>query len=142
MELVQIGDWELLVDIPKTKAFYEQMDVQNDILHWLNYIEISSFIDLEIQAFFDSFGIDIVKPSNLSCHPVEDGSKMMYTGSYHLYGERLKGELDGWDLIVGDYCFSITTEMEAVPERMNGNITEISFEVVLPWMLPLPISSM
>ena len=141
MEIVQIGDWKLCVDVPKTKAFYARMDIQNDRLPWLNYIELGSFIELEVQAFFDLFGIDLLKPSQLSCHPVEGGSNMMYTGSYHLYGECLQGEMDGWDLIIGNYCFSLTEEMEAMPGEASGNMTEISFEVVLPWMLELPITS-
>lgn len=141
MEQVHIGEWILLVDVPKTKSFYARMSYQNESSPWLNYIEVSSFADEEVQAFFNLLGVDMLKPSQLSYYPVEEGTRMMYTGSYYLYGEQLAGELDGWDMMIGDFCFSLTQEMEAVPEEMSGKIVEISFEAVLPWMLALPISS-
>ncbi len=141
MEHVQIGEWKLFVDVPKTKALYAQVNYRNEAMPWLNYIQVSSFADIEVQAFFDLLGIDMLKPSDLSYHAVEDGTMMMYTGSYHLYGKHLEGELDGWDIVAGDYCFSMTQEMEAVPDGMTGEIVEISFEAVLPWILELPISS-
>jgi hypothetical protein len=141
VERVQAGGWKLFVDVPKTKAFYAQMNYQSEVMPWLNYIQVSGFADMKVQTFFDLFGIDILKPSQLSYHTVENGSMMMYTGSYHLYGERLEGELDGWDIAEGGYCFSMTRQMEAVPDGMTGEIVEISFEAVLPWVLELPISA-
>ncbi|MGM9950440.1 MAG: hypothetical protein ACI33P_09930 [Lysinibacillus sp.] len=141
MEQVHTGGWTLSVDVPKTKALYEGVKHRNEISPWLNYIEMSSFADMEVQAFFDLLGIEMSKPSQLFYHQVEGGSMLMYTGSYHLYGDLVEGEIDGWDVIIGGYCLSLTQDMEAVPAGMSGNIVEISFEVVLPWMLELPIPS-
>ena len=64
---------------------------------------------------------------------------MMYTGSYHLCGEIVEGEMDGWDLIIAGHCFSLTQEHDAIPQEMSGDILEISFEVVLPWILDMSI---
>lgn len=141
MEQIHIGEWTLSVDVLKTKALYEGLAHRNEIIPWLNYIEVSSFADMEVHAFFDLLGIEMQKPSQLSYHEVEGGSMLMYTGSYHLYGDLVEGEIDGWDVVIGGYCFSLTQDMEAVPAGMSGNIVEISFEVVLPWVLGLPIPS-
>ena len=47
--------------------------------------------------------------------------------------------MDGWDLIIAGHCFSLTQEHNAIPQEMSGNILEISFEVVLPWILDMSI---
>ena len=141
MEQIQIRGWTLSVDVPKTKALYKKVEHRNEMAAWLNYIEVSGFVDMEVHAFFDLLGVEMLKPSQLSYLEVEEGSMLMYTGSYHLYGDLIEGEIDGWDAVIGNYCFSLTQEMEAVPAGMSGNIVEISFEAVLPWVLELPIPS-
>ena len=141
MEQMHIGEWTLSVDVPKTKALYGKLQHRNEIATWLNYIEASGFAGMEVHTFFDLLGVEMQKPSRLSCHEVEGCSMLMYTGSYHLYGDLVEGEIDGWDVIIDGYCFSLTQDMEAVPAGMAGDIIEISFEVVLPWMLELPIPS-
>ena len=139
MKKFQIAEWTLLIDILKTKDVYEKIKFRNDIVEWLNYMEACSFKDSRVLAFFDNLGIDILKPSHLSYYPVEEGTMMMYTGSYHLCGEIVEGEMDGWDLIIAGHCFSLTQEHDAIPQEMSGNILEISFEVILPWILDMPI---
>ncbi len=135
----QVEEWTLLIDIPKTKDVYEKIKYRNDTVEWLNYMEVCSFKDPQVLAFFNNLGIDILKPSQLSYYPVEEGTMMMYTGSYHLCGEIVEGEMDGWDLIIAGHCFSLTDEHDAIPQEMSGNILEISFEVVLPWILDMSI---
>ena len=139
MKQFQVAEWTLLLDIPKTKDVYTKIKYRNDSAEWLNYMEVCSFKDPQVLAFFEQIGIDILKPSQLSFYPVEEGNMMMYTGSYHLCGEIIEGEMDGWDLIIAGHCFSLTQEHEAIPEEMSGDILEISFEVVLPWILDMPI---
>ena len=139
MKEIQVEEWTLLIDIPKTKDVYEKMNYRNDMVEWLNYMEVCSLKDPQVLAFFDNLGIDILKPSHLSYFPVEEGKMMMYTGSYHLCGEVVEGEMDGWDLNIAGRCFSLTQEHDAIPQEMSGDILEISFEVVLPWILDMSI---
>ena len=139
MKQIQIAEWTLLIDIPKTKSVYETVKHRSDMIEWLNYMEVCSFKDGQVLAFFEQLGVDILKPSQLSYYPVEEGTMMMYTGSYHLCGEIITGEIDGWDLMIGEHCFSLTKEHESIPQEMLGNIIEISFEVVLPWILDMSI---
>ena len=139
MEQIQVEAWTLLIDIPKTKEVYEKINYKNDVVEWLNYMEVCSIKDPKVLAFFERLGIDILKPSQLSYYPVEEGTMMMYTGSYHLCGELVEGEMDGWDLVIEGHCFSLTQEYDAIPQEMSGDILEISFEVILPWILDIPI---
>ncbi|MEK4131360.1 hypothetical protein NYE67_17090 [Solibacillus sp. FSL W8-0474] len=85
--------------------------------------------------FAKDLGIDLSKPSQLESHQVNDNTAIMYSGKYHIIGEIVEGEVDGWDIILGEHCFSLTDEMDQVPIMMDGPIIEISFEVVLPWVL-------
>ena len=88
--------------------------------------------------FFDSLGVDILKPTALHYLQVE-GDCIMYSGCYHIIGQLLKGELDEWDVLVEQFCFSITDDQYDKPAQILGQCIELSFEVVLPWMLePIP----
>ena len=52
-----------------------------------------------------------------------------------LDGKVIEGEYDAWDIVLGQHCFSLTNEFDMVPIVMEGPVIEISFEVVLPWVL-------
>ena len=131
---VQIEQWELYVDKQQTKDLYAQQPYQNDNIFGLNYIEVCSFCEPQILNFFDALGVDILKPTALHYLPVE-GDCIMYSGCYHVIGERLKGELDEWDILVEQFCFALTADQYDKPEQLTTQWIEISFEVVLPWML-------
>lgn len=139
MEELQIEDWLLQVDVQKTREAYFSIAYRSEPIEWLNYIEVCSFIDPDVIEFFGRLGIDILKPSHLNYYLVEGGSMFMYTGCYHVYGEVLAGDMDGWDVVIGQHCFSLTEEFETMPEQLQGQIIEIGFEVVLPWILDVPI---
>ena len=59
----------------------------------------------------------------------------MYSGKYHVIGEVIEGKYDAWDIVLGQHCFSLTNDFDMVPIVMDGPVIEISFEVVLPWVL-------
>lgn len=135
---VQIDNWELEIDIEQTKNYYESRSYYSEEMFGLNFIEVCSFCDPEVLNFFQQLGVDILKPTNLHFLPVE-GDCVMYSGSYHVIGNRLTGELDEWDVVVEHFCFALTEEQYDQPEGLTGQVQEISFEVVLPWMLFEPI---
>ncbi|WP_332648591.1 hypothetical protein [Lysinibacillus sp. 54212] len=139
MERLQFEEWVLKVDISKTKEVYSTIHFNNEVLEWLNYIQVISLSEPELFDFFNRFGMDMLKPSQLSYHRVDENTMMMYSGSYHVCGELLVGEIDGWDVVIGNHCFSITEDFEAIPNQMQGSVVEISFEAVLPWILDIPI---
>lgn len=139
MENLQLEEWVLQVDVQKTKDFYATVDYNNEELMALNYIQVCSFCDDGMLQFFDQIGVDLLKPTNLHSLPVEHNSMVMYTGSYHAYGTRIEGDLDGWDIVIGHHCLSLTENNSVIPANMVGEVIEISFEVVLPWMLEEPV---
>lgn len=134
---VQYGDWILRVDLSRTQRFYNGLAF-NQRIEMLNYIQACSITEMESIQFFEQFGMDILKPCDIQCFPLE-GGQIMYTGSYYVFGEILEGELDNWDVVVGQHCLSLTKGNSEVPEQLYGQIIEISFEVVLPWMIEHPI---
>lgn len=135
---VQIEGWELEVDVKQTEAFYKGRPYYNEEMFGLNYIEVCSFCDPDVLNFFQQLGVDILKPTNLHYLPV-DGDCIMYSGSYHVVGERIKGEFDEWDVVLEHFCFALTEEQYDRPVQLDDTSIEISFEVVLPWMLFEPI---
>lgn len=135
MEEVQVEDWKLKINVEKTRQAYETIPHKNEPIEWLNYLEVCSFVDSEIIEFFERLGMDVLKPSSLSYLAVEEGTMMMYTGVYYVHGEIVAGEMDGWDLVIGQHCFSLTAVHDNVPTHMQDEIVEIGFEAVLPWIL-------
>ncbi|WP_375199745.1 hypothetical protein [Bacillus sp. RS11] len=136
MKEVRFGKWVLNVKTDKTEALYES---HNDVclcLSCKNFRKASLLLNEEVMHFSDKLGLDLHKPTLLNAFPVE-GEQVMYSGHYTIYGEIIEGEIDAWDVIVGDHCLSLVEE--------DGNESAISltephfqigFEVVLQWLLP------
>ena len=51
MKEIQVEEWTLLIDIPKTKGVYEKIKYRNDTVEWLNYMEVCSFKDPQVLTF-------------------------------------------------------------------------------------------
>ena len=128
---VQVGEWELVVDIAQTQHFYKSLPHNNEDMFGLNYIEVCSFYEPEISHFFQQLGIDLLKPTNLHSLPLE-GNSIMYSGCYHIVGEQLQGEFEEWDVFVEPFCFALTEGQYIKPQQLLNASVEISFEVVLP----------
>ena len=134
--MIHIGDWKLAVDVEKTKMAFEFNSYRCMSEECHNFVEAcEKHLEPKVLDFAKKLGIDLSKPSQLESHQVNDNTAIMYSGKYHIIGEIVKGEVDGWDIILGEHCFSLTNEMDQVPIVMDGPIIEISFEVVLPWVL-------
>lgn len=137
MGSIQVEDWIINVDEARTLQYYSELSF-NQQLAALNYVQVSSFTDFEVMQFLAQLGVDILKPCALNFLPVE-GDMVMYTGCYYVFGEIVQGELDNWDVVVGQHCFSLTEGNSDLPDELVGRVVEISFEVVYPWMLEEPL---
>lgn len=126
--------WKLAIQYEETKMAYELNGFRCISKECVNFVKASAKIEPIVRSFADMLGIDLSKPSQLHSHRLED-DLVMYTGHYHIIGDIVEGEINGWDVVVGEHCFSLTDEFVAVPMMMPDNIIEISFEVVLPWVL-------
>lgn len=135
MKEVRIEDWFLKIELEKMKALYETITEGCDCLSCQNFRKASLYLDEEVLHFSKELGIDLHKPSLLNAFEVE-GNQMMYSGHYHLCGEILEGELDEWDIIVGQHCFSLVEEVCGKPDMLTVPYFQIGFEVVLPWVIP------
>ncbi|MEG0472933.1 MAG: hypothetical protein RR588_11410 [Solibacillus sp.] len=136
MHEIEINNWVLAVDIEKTQMAYEFNSYRCMSEKCRNFVAACKHsMDDVVLQFAHQLGIDLSKPSQLDSHHVNDNTAIMYSGKYHVLGEIKVGEIDSWDILLGEHCFSLTEEMEMVPITMDGPIIEISFEVVLPWVL-------
>lgn len=84
--------------------------------------------------FSKDLGIDLHKPNQLNAFVVED-NQVMYSGHDLLCGEILEGDIDEWDIVVGQHCFSLIEEMSSKPEMVIAPYFQIGFEVVLTLIL-------
>ena len=134
MKTVQIEQWVLAIQHEETKTAYELNSFRCTSDECYNFVKASADIGPIVQRFAELLGIDLSKPSQLHSHRL-DGDMVMYTGQYHIIGNIIEGELNGWDMVVGEHCFSLTDEFVAVPLMMPEHVIEISFEVALPWVL-------
>lgn len=135
MEMVLISEWVLAVDIEETKEAYKKMTYACVSDECKNFYVACRTLDQVVLDFAQELAIDLSKPSQLSSHRLEGDGKVMYSGQYHVIGNVEAGEMDAWDVIVGQHCFSLTAEHTHIPSVMKNPTIEISFEVVLPWVL-------
>ena len=139
MGSIQVEDWIIEVDEDRTLKFYMEKEFDQQLAA-LNYVQVSSFTDFEVMQFLEQLGVDILKPCELNFLPVE-GDMVMYSGCYYVFGEIVQGELDNWDVVMGQHCFSLTVGNSDMPDELVGQVVEISFEVVYPWMLEEPLKT-
>jgi len=133
MKEVHFNEWVLNIESEKTEAFIELNHGDCECLACKNFRKASLLLDAEVMHFSNYLGLDLQKPTLLNAFPV-DGEQVMYSGYYTVCGEVIEGEMDAWDVVVGNHCFSL------VEDDDQTSITEphfqIGFEVVLQWLLP------
>lgn len=134
MKTVQIEQWVIAIQYEETKVAFALNDFRCEKEECYNFVKASAGMEPIVLQFAQQLGIDLSKPSQLAGHRLE-GDLVMYTGQYHIIGEIIEGDVNGWDMVVGEHCFSLTDDFTHVPVMMPEAIIEISFEVVLPWVL-------
>lgn len=136
---VRIEDWVLTIDKEKTKALYMTHMQQGDTLSYQNFLMANEKLGVELLHFSNMLGLNLQQPTLLNAFPVE-GQRIMYSGYYTVCGEIVDGEMDAWDVIIGEHCFSLVEE-ESVMALTEPHF-HIGFEVVLEWLLPQPLELM
>lgn len=137
MGSIQVEQWIIDVDEVHTLQYYKELPFDQQ-LGALNYVQVSTLADFEVMQFLEQLGVDILKPCELNFLPIE-GNMVMYSGCYYVFGKIVQGELDNWDVVIGQHCFSLTEGNSEMPDELAGQVVEISFEVVYPWMLEEPL---
>nr|WP_054549575.1 hypothetical protein [Lysinibacillus sphaericus] len=136
---VRIEDWKLTIDKEKTNALYMTHLQAGNPLAYQNFILANEKLDEELLHFSKSLGLNLQQPTLLNAFPV-DGQQIMYSGYYTVCGEIVEGEMDAWDVIIGEHCFSLVEE-ESILALTEPHF-HIGFEVVLQWLLPQSLELM
>lgn len=136
---VCILDWKLTIDKEKTNALYMTHLQAGDPLAYQNFILANEKLDEELLHFSKSLGLNLQQPTLLNAFSV-DGQQIMYSGYYTVCGEIVEGEMDAWDVIIGEHCFSLVEE-ESILALTEPHF-HIGFEVVLQWLLPQSLELM
>lgn len=123
---IRLDNWLLFVDETATHNYYAENKEICHCAYCQNFRMASYYVQPAVSVFYDRLGIDSTKPARLSALKV-DNDKIMYTGSYTICGDIIEGEINGWDVTIGDHRYSLI-------EHEPGLI-EIAFEVILPRML-------
>ncbi|MGE7987160.1 hypothetical protein [Lysinibacillus fusiformis] len=139
MTEVSIEGWLLNIDKEKTKSFFMTHLQEGDQVTYQNFVMAYEVLNEELLHFSNILGLNLQQPTLLNGFPV-DGQQIMYSGHYTVYGEILEGEMDAWDVIIGEHCFSLVAE-ESVLELTEPHF-QIGFEVVLQWLLPQSLELM
>ena len=132
---VRIDDWVLNIELEKTKELYNEHTEVCDCLFCENFRQASLLLPDEVLHFCNALGLNLHKPSLLNAFPVE-GEQVMYSGHYSVCGEIIEGELDAWDVVIGEHCFSLVEEEESNTLALLEPQFQIGFEVVFKWLLP------
>lgn len=130
MTSIRVHDWLLRVDLEATKQAYAQKADCCLCAECQNFRYVTEQMSEGIIKSAATLGIDLLNPCRISAFEVE-GDNIMYAGHYCVQGEIIEGELDAWDIVVGDHCFSLMNEGD-ITKPFNGKTFEIAFEVVLP----------
>lgn len=139
MTEVSIEGWLLNINKEKTKALYMTHLQEGDQVSYQNFVMANEVLNEELLHFSNILGLNLQQPTLLQAFPV-DGQQIMYSGHYTIYGEILEGEMDAWDVIIGEHCFSLVAE-ESVLGLTEPHF-QIGFEVVLQWLLPQSLELM
>ncbi|KOS64054.1 hypothetical protein [Lysinibacillus sp. FJAT-14222] len=136
MKEVCFDEWVLNVETEKTEALYESHSDVCECLACKNFRKASLLLNEDVMHFSNKLGLDLHKPTLLNAFPVE-GEQVMYSGQYTICGEIIEGEIDAWDVIVGEHCFSLVEEEgKESADSLTEPHFQIGFEVVLQWLLP------
>lgn len=139
MTEVSFEGWLLNIDKEKTKSLYMTHLQEGDQVSYQNFVMANEVLNEELLHFSNILGLNLQQPTLLNAFPV-DGQQIMYSGHYTVYGEILEGEMDAWDVIIGEHCFSLVAE-ESVLGLTEPHF-QIGFEVVLQWLLPQSLELM
>ncbi|MBS7344644.1 MAG: hypothetical protein KIG60_03115 [Caryophanon sp.] len=136
MEELQVEDWYLLVDKVTTGEIYKALPLTSDTdVALKNFTEVLKYEAADMQMLLQRLDVDNRKPFQFSALPVENNTKMLYTGVFYVHGAVMMGDFDAWDVVLDMFCLSLTADFADLPPEMGETVIEISFEAVMPWIL-------
>ena len=138
------------VDVEKTRAFYENATgITCNCPGCRNFPRATEQLPQEVQAFFESFGIDIRKPAEYYVFDAVEPGSVFGGGFWHICGTILEGK-DLWiqespksrrmdtsyafDL-ADDFTVYFTEEIALLEEGFPGPVIQLEFIGYIPWAL-------
>ncbi|WP_077620299.1 hypothetical protein [Bacillus sinesaloumensis] len=142
MERIHLMKWLLDVDLTKTRDFYsKEIDLCN-CLYCQNYYEACKHLESSVMDPFKTLGMNPLTPSHLSEFGEVEGGFRLYTGSYHIVGTIVDGELctdSDWNdtntATLENFTFGFKKELQFVHDEMPLPVLQMDFEARIPWLL-------
>ena len=146
----QIANWLVEFDHVATKAAYAALPLDMGCTCQIcrNYCAYIPNLSDGVRNFFEDFGIDTAKPSEVYENVFED-DKVLYGGFYHLVGNYLSGD-DIWKpiakkhkypqitefyKITDDFKIGFTENISLVPKEFPRPVIQMEISFTIPWVL-------
>jgi hypothetical protein len=153
--IITIGHYKLDVDVGRTRAANSLLKPPNqececDVCQ--NFVPSISKADSKILDFFESFGLDPKKASEVMQYgPVSNG-EMLCAGFYHIVGviiepkessqndnnEFSSSKIDSEIILPERFEVGFTSDCSLVPEAFPKPHFQLNITVLLPWVMDYP----
>lgn len=135
---VQFEGYKLLIDLPKTFSYYQNLPFIGEeehcsCMYCRNYVEAILSFPESVQVLFHELGADLRKDAYVS-HFFED-NKHYYISSYKVFGKILsKPELELIEIGNPNLEGYFKVGIQTIESSGNSEI-DLYIEVELPWLL-------
>lgn len=132
MKIIKKDEYELLVDIEKTKQYYQTHSLCN-CSGCKNFYDQIKGLFPELESFLSDFGVDIARPDEIAWFDIED--EIYYNPMYTVSGKIL---------CMGEYEIDVDTLNIVIDSGYVPNEQTQSYFVItvynfrLPWVLEEP----
>lgn len=148
---LKFGQYEIDVDIEKTKAFYEKAKLVSKECSCDGCQNFEKAVDVlpeAVRVFFIKLGIDMKKPAECYVYNTNEDGSLSYGGFYHVCGTILSGN-SSWvksgqgaywkdDLsfhITPDFHITIHDDISLLEKDFPLPVIELDIVADIPWML-------
>lgn len=152
---LQFGQFEIDVDIDRTREFYKNAGFFNcDCQGCRNYAKAVNSLPEEVLQFFDSLGVDMKKAAEVWAIVANPDGSVLYNNFYHLCGKLLGGEsawvqtpvekpdmeMYHWDntktfSVSNGFNVSFHTDAVCVEDDFPEPILQMEISANIPWVL-------
>ena len=149
---IKFGQYEVDIDIEKTKQFYENAEVVSKNCACDGCLNFEKAVDTSPQAvkiFFDTLGIDMQKACECYVNYADNNGSLLYGGFYHVCGILLHGE-SAWRKtsetasccdykatfsISPDFYISFQKDIALLEKDFPPPVIQLEFFAKIPWVL-------
>ncbi|MFP3727678.1 hypothetical protein U8V72_21065 [Priestia filamentosa] len=144
LETINLGKWELKVDVELTKEQYKKTWNLCECEDCKNYYKATQQVSPQVQGFFKDLGINPSVINHLSCFgDIKENGLHYYIGSYHLVGTLKEQDVAFLSNQTEPYTYkldenweiSFTTDLEFVPGFFPSPVIQMDVDVYIPWVL-------